>query len=156
MSEEEATTQRLSAEEERTLRSVLDELVPPSRDGRLPGAGQLGLAPVVREQTAALWPSVAQGLAALDALAQAGGASDFASLGAREKVEALDRVEAEAPGFLPGLVFQTYSTYYRHPRVVEALGLEPRPPHPEGYELETGDLSALERVRARRKLYRDA
>ena len=40
--------------------------------------------------------------------------------------------------------------------VLVGLGLEPRPPHPKGYELEPGNLDALERVRARGKLYREA
>ena len=33
-----------------------------------------------------------------------------------------------------------------------ALGLEARAPHPQGYELEAGDLSGLERVKARGRL----
>jgi hypothetical protein len=46
--------------------------------------------------------------------------------------------------------------YYQHPKALEGLGLEPRPPHPKGYDLEPGNLDALERVRARGKLWRDA
>jgi hypothetical protein len=67
----------------------------------------------------------------------------------------LRELEVSEPGFVPGLVFQTYATYYQHPRVLEALGVDPRPPHPKGYDLEPGDLSALERVRARGRLYRE-
>ena len=44
----------------------------------------------------------------------------------------------------------------RHGSVVEGLGLEDRPPYPKGYEVEAGDLSLLDPVRARPKLYRDA
>src|SRR5215469_18671511 len=46
--------------------------------------------------------------------------------------------------------------YYRDDRVMRSLGLEPRPPYPKGFELEQGDWSLLDRVRARPKLYRDA
>ena len=45
--------------------------------------------------------------------------------------------------------------YYQNPAVVTALGLEPRPPHPDGYELEPGDLGLLADVRKSGKLYRD-
>ena len=31
-----------SSEQERALAGVLDEIIPPSRDGALPGAGELG------------------------------------------------------------------------------------------------------------------
>src|SRR6516162_1999713 len=41
-------------------------------------------------------------------------------------------------------------------RVMRSLGLEPRPPYPKGFEVEQGDWSLLDPVRARPKLYRDA
>ena len=34
---------RFSEDERRALSSVLDEIIPPSNDGRFPGAGELGL-----------------------------------------------------------------------------------------------------------------
>ena len=39
-------------------------------------------------------------------------------------------------------------------RVVAALGLEPRPPHPKGYEMGTDDLTLLDPVRRRGPRYR--
>ena len=35
-----------------------------------------------------------------------------------------------------------------------SLGLEPRPPHPAGYEVEPGDWSLLDPVRAGAMVYR--
>lgn len=137
------------------LAAVLDALIPPSPDGRLPGAGALGLAPALRECTAAVSALVDQGLAAADAAAAERGAARFADLGDEARVEALRAVESSEPGFLPGLLFHLYALYYRHPRVLTGLGVEPRPPHPQGYALEPGDLGPLERVRARGRLYRE-
>jgi hypothetical protein len=37
-----------------------------------------------------------------------------------------------------------------------SLGMEPRPPFPEGFEIEQGDWSLLDPVRGHPKLYRDA
>ena len=45
--------------------------------------------------------------------------------------------------------------YYRDDRVMRSLGLEPRPPFPKGFEVEQGDWSLLDPVRARPKLYRE-
>jgi hypothetical protein len=45
--------------------------------------------------------------------------------------------------------------YYRDDRVMRSLGLEVRPPYPKGFEVEQGDWSLLDPVRARRKLYRE-
>ena len=73
-----------------------------------------------------------------------------------EKRALLEELSVGQPAFLPGLLFQTYSHYYRHPRVQVALGLEGRPPYPQGYELEVGDLSLIDPVRARASIYRDS
>ena len=45
--------------------------------------------------------------------------------------------------------------YYRDDRVMRSLGLEPRPPFPKGFEVEQGDWSLLDPVRARPKFYRE-
>ncbi len=58
-------------------------------------------------------------------------------------------------GFLPGLLFHSYVAYYRDDRVLETLGLEARPPFPKSFPLEPGDLSRLEAVRRRPRIYRD-
>lgn len=141
-------------EARRTLGAVLDEIVPAHPGGTLPGAGALGLADYVEERLADAAPVVAAGLAALEQLARESGAAEFATAEARPAL--LSEVAASQPGWLESLTFHTYTGYYQHPRVLEALGLEARPPHPEGYPLEPGDLSGLERVRARGQLYRDA
>jgi hypothetical protein len=44
--------------------------------------------------------------------------------------------------------------YYRDDRVVRSLGLDPRPPFPKGHELEQGDWSLLDPVRARPPMWR--
>lgn len=144
-----------SPETMRSLACVLDEIIPPGGGGRLPGAGELGLArriAAVPELTAV----VAQGLAGLDARARERGAAGFADLAAAQRREVLDELAAAQPAFLPGLIFQTYVGYYQDPRVLEGLGLEPRAPHPLGYALDGSDLdSLLASVRQRRGLYRE-
>ena len=130
------------------LDAILDTLIPPSADGRLPGAGTLGLAPSIRERTSGADDVVAAGLAAAEA-------TGFADLDLDDRVAVLRELEASQPAFLATLLFHTYTAYYQQPQVLVGLGLEPRPPHPKGYELERGNLAALERVRARGKLYRE-
>jgi hypothetical protein len=138
------------------LTAVLDALVPPSADGRLPGAGEIGLASGIEAQLGAMCAFTARGLDALDALARERGAAGFGALAAPARAEVLSAHAAADPGFLPGLVFQVYSAYYQHPRVVTGLGLEPRPPHPKGFTLEQPDLDALlAPVRARQKVFRE-
>ncbi len=52
------------------------------------------------------------------------------------------------------LQMHTVSSYYMDDRVLEALGLEARPPFPGGYNVAPSDWSMLDSVRAREKLYR--
>jgi hypothetical protein len=146
-----------SSDQARALSSVLDELIPPSDDGRMPGAGALGLVARIEDavrRSPDLEPALVHGLAALQEAARAAGASDFSSLTREQRVAALEQTATTQPAFLPGLIFHTYTAYYQHARVLEGLGLEGRPPHPLGYTLEASDPALLDPVRARPKLYR--
>jgi hypothetical protein len=148
----------LSEHERRALASVLDEIIPPSPDGRFPGAGALGVAEHVEQalqKTPDLGPPIQQGLSALEALAAGRGAGSFAALSAQDRSTVLDEIATREAAFLPTLVFLAYAGYYRSERVVEALGIEPRPPHPKGYDMEPNDLTLLDDVRRRPKMYRE-
>ena len=79
MSEDGSATS-FSPEQERALSSVLDEIIPRSEDGRLPGAGELGLVDYVARKARAIQPLIIQGVGALDELARSRGAPDFAAL----------------------------------------------------------------------------
>lgn len=131
------------------LNAILDTLIPPSEDGRMPSAGSLAIADAVLAQTADASGVVEAGLGA----AQDAG---FAELDLDARIAFLKELEASQPAFVPTLYAPTCTAYYQHPKVWVGLGLEPRPPHPQGYEVEAGNLDGLERVRARGKLYRDA
>jgi anti-sigma factor ChrR (cupin superfamily) len=131
------------------LNAVLDTLIPASADGRMPGAGSLGLADAVHAQTAQAKDLIAGGLAAAES-------AGFADLDLEDRVALLRDLESSKPGFVPTLYLTVLPMYYQQPKVLVGLGLEPRPPHPKGYDLEPGNLDALERVRARGKLWRDA
>ena len=127
---------------------ILDTLIPASPDGRLPSAGALGLAAIVREKTAGAREVIDAGLAMAD---QRG----FSKLGATERTAMLREIESAEPAFIPTVYTPTCIAYYEHPKVQSGLGLQPGPPHPRGYTLELGNLDGLARVRERGKIYRD-
>jgi hypothetical protein len=131
------------------LSLILDTLIPASPDGRMPGAGSLGLADAVRAEISAATDIVGAGLSAAEE-------RGFADLDDAGRTAALREIESEQPAFIPTLFVPTCIAYYQHPNVMVALGMEPRPPYPKGYVLEPGNLDALERVRNRGKFYRDA
>lgn len=143
------------AQRTRGLDALLDTLIPPSADGRLPGAGEVGLAAYLWERAPDLGPFLARGLEALDRLASERGAPGFASLAPADRAAALQAHADHDPVLLPALIFHAYCGYYQQQRVVEGLGLEHRPPFPEGHALRPTDASLLEGVRRRPPLYRE-
>ena len=148
-----------SPEQEDMVRALLDEVIPPSPDGRLPGAGGLDLIEHVArtvQQTPMLRPVVEYGLSAIAEQAASRHPDGWAALSRDERSELLRRFAAGDQFFLPAFLFLAYSGYYQHPHVVEALGLEARAPHPKGYAMEPFDLTLLDAVRRRGKMYRDA
>jgi hypothetical protein len=139
-----------SSDARSTLSSVLDALLPARDDGRLPGAGALGLADAVGAaiRASAQHADISAALARL-------AADGFPALPAPEQVARLQALAQESPAVFQALLMRAYGAYYTHPSVVTALGLPPRPPFPEGYVVPATDFSLLDAVRRRAKLYRD-
>ena len=124
----------------------LDLVIPRSPDGRMPAAGELGLAAQIErvaQRDAGLKGAVSTGIARWRARRRRG-AAGFAALAAPDRLAVLKDVAAAQPGFLPGLVFHTYVAYYQAGRVLEGLGLAPQPPFPKGHVLEPFDAALLE------------
>lgn len=155
---DDATNPGFSKEQASTLAAVLDEIVPPAGERRLPGAGELGVVAYVESalrQMPMLEPVIRQGLDALREVSRRLKSEEFVALPRPDRLVVLRELESADAAFLPMVTFLTFAGYYHHGRIVEALGLEPRPPHPAGYEMPPNDLSLLEPVRRRSKLYRD-
>lgn len=139
------------------LAALLDELLPPRPEHELPGGGGLGLGDALLASLRAqpeLAAAVAPGLAALAELLRERGAARLADLAAPARRALLDALAARAPALLPTLSFLGFVAYYQEPRVLVALGREPRPPFPRGYELPPFDEALLAPVRRRAPFYR--
>lgn len=128
----------LSPDETGTLRRVAGMLVPASEEYGVPGADDpVIVADIVRS----IGRDAARVRSALAELGSLGGDADVASLAsASADVATLGR-----------LILQCY---YRDDRVLRSLGLEPRPPFPQGHILEQGDWSLLDPVRRRPPFWR--
>jgi hypothetical protein len=152
------TNLRFSDDQRQALARVLDEIIPPRADGRLPGAGELGVAAYVEQalrSTPELRAMIVEGLTALDDVAQRRHDRPFAALSKESQSEVLNAVAYSEHAFPPVLLLHAYAGYYQDGRVMQVLGLEPRAPHPQGFAMEPNDLSLLDPVRERPKRYRD-
>jgi len=135
---------------------VLNLIVPPSADGRMPGAAEVGVPAYLSAEAPDALPELLQELEQLERRALERFARGFAQLGQGERQTLVGELRAQAPSFMSRLAQETLACYYQHERVLAGLGREARPPYPKGYQVAPGDLSLLDPVRARGKIYRDA
>ena len=135
------------------MQAVLDTVLPPSADGRMPGAGSLGLVSDLAESIEAdgrLGAGVLAGLEAVREAALSLTAGGFSELAPAARADTVRQVLVEHPQLMTGLTRHLYLAYYQHPRVLEGLGEPARPPFPEGFEIEPTDERLLDALRARR------
>ena len=149
------SAQPLTAEQRATLDIVLNMIVPPSADGRMPGTAEVGVPAYLLSEVPDALPELRQELEQLDLRSRERFARGFAELGKGERQALVAAMRAQAPSFMSRLAMEALACYYQHDRVLECLGRQVRPPYPKGYEVVQGDLSLLDPVRARGKIYRD-
>lgn len=137
------------------LHDILDQIIP--RRGDREGAGELGVAAYldgVVGGSPKLRALFSRGLMAVELTAGNRFDKGFSDLSNGEKTAVLKEVEEADREFFKTFVQQTYNGYYTHKNVRARLGADVRPPQPQGYLLEKGDLSGLEKVKERGPIYR--
>jgi hypothetical protein len=150
-------TRPFSADEKLALSVVLDGIIPPSTDGRFPGAGTLGLEGRVEDALCSAPELKAMIASSLGELARMGREVDgrgLQALSGEQQARLLGELANGEHAVPPVLILQVFACYYQHPRVLEILGVEARPPHPDGYQMKENDYSLLEPVRNRAPMYR--
>ena len=145
----------LNAEQLRTFVTILDMIIPASDDGRFPSAADMDVLSYIVKTEPELLDTIRIELDRLNAVSKDLHGMVFGDAEGTARQGLLDEVRGVEPQFLGGLALQTVTLYYQDDRVMEAIGLEARPPFPGGYEVVAGDLSLLDPVRARGQVYRD-
>ena len=93
-------------------------------------------------------------MSALETLAQEKENASFANLLIDQRVRIIKIFRETYPTEANMFENLTSQCYYQDDRIMISLGMEPRPPYPEGFIVEQGDWSLLEPVRKREKFYR--
>jgi hypothetical protein len=140
----------LTANETRALRCVAAMMIPADRAYGVPGADDAAIFADILGSIGRDVAPVKLALRHLDALAD-GVFADLAPA-RRDAVAASLQQAGGAP--LLALTRVIVQCYYRDDRVMQSLGMEIRPPFPKGFEVEQGDWSLLDPVRARAPFYR--
>ncbi len=136
-----------------TLLSVLDTMIPADGEYGVPSASDPAIVEDILRTGGEKLATFDEAYAALEEAAQTNGGA-FASLSPDTRLAIIEASRAGHGRFLHAVTAIAIQCYYRDDRVMEALGMEPRPPFPDGYVLPQGDWSLLDPVRARPKLYR--
>jgi hypothetical protein len=142
----------LSADQCHSLRCLAEMMIPTSAEYGVPSAGDEAIFGEILQSVGCDTGPVIAVLQTLDALS--GG--PFADLDPQRRDAVAYQVRETGGGALTYLTRVILQCYYRDDRVMRSLGMEPRPPFPKGFDVEEGDWSLLDPVRARPKLYRDA
>jgi hypothetical protein len=141
----------LSADQCRSLRCLAEMIIPASAEYGVPSAGDAVIFADILRSLGRDAGHVVAVLRTLDAFA--GGVFADLDPARREAVAArLRETGGDALMYLSRIVLQCY---YRDDRVMRSLGLEVRPPFPKGFEVEQGDRSLLDPVRARQPFFRE-
>jgi hypothetical protein len=140
----------LSAQQVRDLRALAGFIIPPSATYDVPGADDDRIFADILRSLERDRDGIAR---ALDDLAGLTGGS-FAELEPARRAEVATQLREAGGAALTALVRVVLLCYYRDDRVMRSLGLEPRPPFPQGHVVEQGDWSLLDPVRARPPMYR--
>ena len=135
------------------LRCLAGMIIPASAQYGVPGADDDTIFADIVNSIGRDRNDVCAALASLRALAD--GAS-FAALDVARRSQVAARLRAEGGPPVGVLTRIVLLCYYRDDRVMVSLGLEARPPFPKGPELEQGDWSLLDPVRARKPFWRPA
>jgi hypothetical protein len=145
-----SATPVLTANEIRSLRCVAEMMIPASAAHGVPGADDDTIFADIVDTIGLDAALVKQALEHLDTLA--GGV--FADVDPTRRQAAAAALQDTGGEKLMALTRTIVQCYYRDGRVMRSLGMEVRAPFPKGYDVEQGDWSLLDPVRARAAFYR--
>ena len=136
------------------LRVLVQMMIPPSEEHAVPGAGDDVIFADILATARAHQPVVAGILQAVNEITNNLANANFIALPEDDRLQVTAELRREHPLLVSALVAITAQCYYRDDRVMQSLGMEVRPPYPQGFTLEQGDWSLLDPVRKREKFYR--
>ncbi len=136
-----------------TLAMVLGQIIPPSSDGRMPGAADIDFLAFAENRGSSLW--IREGLEKIRVESQMRFRRGPVELHDAEAAELMGIVARTMRDFFNRLSHMVIQCYYQNDRVLAAIGVELRAPFPKGYSVEEGDLTLLEEVFNRGRIYRD-
>ena len=136
--------------------ALLNLVIPPNASGSLPGAGELDLSHAVATGLQAdplLGPMVEACVQAIWEAARSQHLNGLAGMTPEAGTKLVQTQVSANPFFMMGMLRYLYPAYYQHPQVLTGIDEAPRPPFPEGFDVEATDAGLLEKLQARRSAH---
>lgn len=157
MSDNLITSELLAKDDRQTLSILLGALLPADQElGTPAGNDPRIMDDILQTLRPASNDGVVEGLAELRQTSQKRFNVSFEDCEDAQRVALFKEMQSRNASFYRTLSAVVLQCYYRDDDVMRSLDMEPRPPYPDGYEIPQGDLSLLDPVRRRRKIWRDA
>ena len=129
------------------LEYLVDQIIPASKNGKLPSAKSLGVSDFIMEQMSrdsTLEGIYDQGINEFFNIINEVERNDFLSLSKQEQRRLTQKLEEKQPEFFVLLVRHTYMGYYTHADVLRHFGFPARPIHPKGQKQLPDDPDVVE------------
>ena len=155
MSDTIATDNPFTTGEQRTLLALVGAVIPASAEFGTPGADDPVIAADILATARPYHATVANALAQIESIAAKRYDAAYTDLDALTRAKIASDLSRSRFAGVGTLVTITAQCYYRDDRVMRSLGMEPRSPHPDGFDIPQGDYSLLEPVRQRGRIYKE-
>ena len=123
--------------------------------GSIPSAADPEIAPRALANLSTHEEVVVEALTTLDNLAQSTHQQSMDAMDDDQRLAIVEAFKPVSPAFIQLLQAAVITSYYQDDRVLQALGLPTRAPHPGGYPVHDTDWSLLDAVRGRKPFYRE-
>ena len=150
-----ATNNFLSDIEKSILVALLDVIIPADNARELPSAAELNFLEYLEEFGADHIPKIKEELDELNKAALDKTSSFFFELEKDKQLELCALLRETKRRFARTILVQTLNCYYQDSRVLAAWGRKAGAQFPGGNEVPQGDLTLLDPVRKRGKIFRD-
>ena len=142
--------------ERRSLLALVGAVIPASAKHAVPGADDPAIAADIVATARPHHETIAAALRHLESMATQRFDTGYADLDPASRARLARELTRSRFAGVGTLVTITAQCYYRDDRVMRSLGMEARPPFPQGFDIPQGDWSLLDPVKRRGRIYKGA
>lgn len=143
----------LDKEQKETLTTVLSLIIPANEDYEMPSASDVRFFHYMENVN--IESFIQEVLITIIDESRNNYGKEFLTLSFDEQLQLINVLKRNHLRLFNSLINHVFQCYYQNDSVLEAIGVEARPPFPNGYFVEEGDFLLLESVYNRGKIYRD-